>query len=102
MRAYARDGAAEVVWPLVPAVRPEALQPIVVAANEGFRRAAFFARQTHLVDLPAVFTPGFKYRETIVRNGRTVDVRLKDGVHFSDAGAKIAAELIARAVKKQL
>ena len=47
-----------------------------------------------VLDMGKVFTPGGAFRRTMVFRGRKANVRQSDGIHFSTAGASIAATLI--------
>jgi lysophospholipase L1-like esterase len=97
---YARQGAAPVVWILLPAPRSAELRSNFAAVNEAIRRAV--QGGTRLVDLPALLTPGFQYREAIQRGGRRVRVRSEDGTHFTVAGASISAQRVLRVLRPLL
>lgn len=101
MRTYAQGGRATVYWCLLPAPRGGNFRRVFVAVNAALRRAAERHRGTvHLVDLPATFTPGYRFRQTIRWHGRTESVRQDDGVHLNVAGASIAAAvMVARMVR---
>ena len=101
MRSYARRGAATTYWVLLPAPRRAAFRRVFKAVNRGIRIAAREHPGTvRLVDLPATFTPGYRFRQAIRWHGRTVSVRQDDGVHLNVAGASIAAALIARELRR--
>jgi lysophospholipase L1-like esterase len=93
MRTYQRSGT--VYWCLLPAPRASNFRRVFVAVNAAVRRAA---KRTHarLIDLPHTFTPGYRFRQSIVWHGRSVSVRQDDGVHLNVAGASIAATLMIR------
>jgi hypothetical protein len=59
-----------------------------------------FRRDVRLVDLPAVFTPGDKYRSSMDVDGKEQIVRATDGLHFTDPGAKLVADQIEAAMHK--
>jgi lysophospholipase L1-like esterase len=95
MVAYARGGAASVLWLLLPAPRSAAFRQVFVPVNRALRRAARGLREpVQLVDLGRTFTPGGRFRATMRWGGRTVAVRQADGVHLSAAGARIAASIV--------
>jgi hypothetical protein len=102
MRTYARGGAGRVAWILTPAPRSEDLRVILAAVNDGIRRASLALPDVRLVSLDHVFTPGFVYRDVILRGGRRVRVRSQDGFHFSVAGLAIAAREVLRTVRPLL
>jgi len=47
-----------------------------------------------VLDMGKVFTPGGAFRRTMDCRGRKANVRQSNGIHFSTAGASIAATLI--------
>jgi hypothetical protein len=94
MRTYAQGGTASVYWCLLPAPRGANFRRVFVAVNAALRRAARRNPLTTIVDLPKVFTPGFRFRQTITWRGRTASVRQDDGVHLNTTGASIAASII--------
>jgi lysophospholipase L1-like esterase len=101
MRAFARNGAARVYWLTLPTPRGAAFARVFDGVNAGIRRAAAaFPGQVRVIDLGRVFTPGGRYRQTLRRNGRTVTVRQRDGVHLSPAGDAIAAGLVVAAMRR--
>jgi hypothetical protein len=101
MHAYARGGAGTTYWNLLPAPRTATFRRVFKAVNRGIRIAAREHRRTvRLVDLPATFTPGYRFRQAITRHGRAVSVRQDDGVHLNVAGARIAAGLIIRQMRR--
>jgi hypothetical protein len=53
-----------------------------------------------VLDLASVFTPGGRYRVSMPVDGRDTIVRKPDGVHLSDAGAELAADLVQRALDR--
>ena len=99
MALYARGGAARVYWLTLPAPRSGAFRRVYGPVNEALVRAARGLPDVRLVRLDRVFTPGFRFRTTIRYRGRRVNARQRDGVHLSNAGAAVAADLIARALR---
>lgn len=99
MRDYERGGAAHVYWLLLPAARGSSFNAIFRRVNQAILRAAAESETTHVVDLRRTFTPGGRFRQSIRWRGRSVNVRAADGVHLNPAGAKIAAELVARRLR---
>jgi hypothetical protein len=97
MRAYARHGAANVYWLLLPQAREGFFTRSFPAVNAAIRRAArALPRRVRVVHLNRVFTPGGKYRDYMRRDGHLVRVRQRDGVHLSAAGAAIAASIVVK------
>ncbi len=99
-RTYAQGGSGRVYWCLLPAPRGGDFRRVFVAVNAAIRRAARKERSLKLIDLPATFTPGFSFRQSITYEGRTVSVRQDDGVHLNPAGAAIAADLILERMRR--
>jgi hypothetical protein len=101
MRSYARNGSGTVYWLLLPVPRSQSFARVFRPVNRALRSAArSFPGVVHLVDLARTFTPGGKFRQTMIWHGRRVSVRQADGVHLSVAGASIATELIVRRMRR--
>jgi hypothetical protein len=101
MRSYARNGAGTVYWLLLPTPRSQNFAHVFRPVNRALRRAAgSFPGVVHLIDLGRTFTPGGRFRQTMIWHGRRVSVRQADGVHLSIAGASIATELIVRRMRR--
>ena len=101
MASYARGGAGRVYWLTLPTPRSAAFARVFSAVNRALRRAArAYPAQVRIVDTVGVFTPGGRFRQTIRRDGATVDVRQADGVHLSPAGDRIAASLVVAAMRR--
>jgi hypothetical protein len=101
MRTYARGGRARVYWLLLPAPRGGNFRRVYFAVNAALRRAARgLEDDVRLIDLVEVFTPGWRYRDSMTIGGRTVRVRQSDGVHLNTTGASLAAALVIRAMRR--
>jgi hypothetical protein len=101
MRSYARNGAGTVYWLLLPTPRSQNFARVFRPVNRALRRAAnSFPGVVHVIDLGHTFTPGGRFRQTMIWHGRRVSVRQADGVHLSIAGASIATELIVRRMRR--
>lgn len=101
IRAYSREGRAEVYWLTLPASSPRSARrrQIFPKINAAIGRAVKASGQhAHLVDAWTVFTPGGQYRSTLLWKGAELVVRSVDGVHLSRPGQGIAAELIRNAL----
>jgi lysophospholipase L1-like esterase len=46
-----------------------------------------------------VFTPHNRFQQTACYRGRCFSARQPDGVHLSNAGARVAADIIARRLR---
>jgi lysophospholipase L1-like esterase len=100
VRTYARGGRARVYWLLLPAPRGGFFRRIFPAVNAALRRAARGLRNdVRLIDLPRVFTPGGRYRDSMKVGGEVVRVRQDDGVHLNTTGASLAADIVIRALR---
>jgi lysophospholipase L1-like esterase len=100
MRAYARGGAAQVYWLMLPAPRSGRFRTVFVAVNTAILRAAKpFGAEVRLLRMDKVFTPGYHYRAAMPVDGRVRRVRQGDGVHLNTTGAALAARFIRRALR---
>jgi lysophospholipase L1-like esterase len=101
MDAYSRRGRGLVYWLTLPAPRPAEWRPVYPAVNRALKRAAAgFDGRVRILDIAKVFTPGNRFRSTIMWRGRRQTVRQGDGIHLSPAGASIAEVLIQRALRQ--
>ena len=101
MAAYSRQRRGLVYWLTLPAPRPAQWKSVYPAVNRALKRAAAgFAGQIRLIDIAKVFTPGFRFRSSMIWHGRRQNVRQGDGVHLSVSGAAIAETLIQRAMRQ--
>ena len=97
MRSYRRGGRAFVYWLTLPIPRSGALAHVLRAVNTAIVRAAGTAGAgVHVIDMRKVFTPHGHFQQTACYRGRCFSARQPDGVHLSDAGARVAADIIAR------
>jgi hypothetical protein len=97
IRAYLREGRAEVYWLTLPASSMQSgrRRQIFPKINGAVRRAVQASGpHAHLVDAWGVFTPGGHFSSTLLWKGVELLVRNVDGVHLSRPGQGIAAELI--------
>lgn len=99
MRTYSRGGRAAVVWMNVPFPRDADPDPLV-RINGALGRAARGLPRVEVLDLARLLTPGHRYRQTLMRHGRAVQVRSKDGIHLTAAGARIAVQAARRALAR--
>jgi lysophospholipase L1-like esterase len=101
MRTYARGGRGRVYWLLLPAPRSGFFKQVYPAVNTALRQAAAgLEDDVRIVELDRVFTPRGRYRASMRVGGKRVRVRQRDGIHLSTAGAALAAELVAQAVRQ--
>ena len=101
MNVYRRNGAARVYWLLLPQPRDPARAKISRAVNAAIAVAAEpYRAQVRVLDMGAIFTPGGRYRAAMSVGGRDTIVREPDGVHLNDAGARVAATAVLRAVNR--
>jgi hypothetical protein len=104
MQALERDGHANVYWLTLPAPRPHKWRQIYRRVNEGIEIAAGQEQErdhpVHLVDIRPIFTPTGHFQSTISRHGRRITVRQDDGIHLNPRGAKIAARVVTRAMRR--
>jgi hypothetical protein len=101
MRSFERGGDARVYWLTLPAARPHSWNRIYRAVDLALRSAA--GREgdgVRLLDMGAVFTPSGHFQQTIKRGSRRVSVRQRDGIHLNVAGARIAAQVVVREMRR--
>ncbi len=95
MRSYRRGGRSYVYWLTLPAPRAQSHARVYRAVNTAIRHAAARAGDgVRVVDLARVFTPGWRFRQTITFRGRRISARQADGIHLTSAGAAVAATLV--------
>jgi lysophospholipase L1-like esterase len=100
MASYSRGGAGRVYWFTLPAPRDGQAAGVFRAINQAYATAAApLAGTVALVDIAPVFTPGGRYRDTMVYQGRRVTVREPDGYHLSLAGDQIATSILIGALR---
>jgi lysophospholipase L1-like esterase len=100
MEAYRRGGRALVYWLTLPTPRGAALARVLRAVNTAIVRAARNARAgVHVIDTRKVFTPHGRFQQTACYRGSCFSARQEDGVHLSVAGARVAADMIARRLR---
>ncbi len=102
MKAYARGGAAQVYWLLLPAPRSGRFRTVFVAVNAAILRAAKSlgpSSTVRVLRMDRVFTPGYRYRAAMKVGGTVRRVRQGDGVHLNRTGAALAARLIRAALR---
>ncbi|UGS36888.1 DUF459 domain-containing protein [Capillimicrobium parvum] len=101
MDTYRRNGASRVYWLQLPLPRDGDRREIARTVNAAIAVAAQpYRSQVRVLDLAAVFTPGGRYRVSMPVDGRDTIVRKPDGVHLSDAGAQLAADLVQRDLER--
>jgi hypothetical protein len=101
MRAYSRQSSGLVYWLTLPAPEPAQWRPVYPAVNRAIKRAAArVGGPVRVLDIAKTFTPGFRFRRSMVWHGHRQTVRQDDGVHLSPSGASIAETLIERALRK--
>jgi lysophospholipase L1-like esterase len=99
MDTYAQHGSGRVIWVTVPAAKLPWVHECERAVNAGLVRAAR-GRVVTLLRADHIFTPGFRYRDTMRDRGRRVRVRQSDGIHLSIAGARIVVRVIVRKLRR--
>ncbi len=95
MAAYLRGGAGRVYWFTLPTPSSSALARVLRAVNPAILIAAQrFPVGVRVVDIRPVFTPGGRFRSSMIYRGRSVVVREPDGTHLSLGGDAIAANIL--------
>jgi lysophospholipase L1-like esterase len=92
MRSYERGGLSRVYWLTLPAPRGSNFARVFRGVNAALRLAApALGGHGRLIDTGRVFTPGGRFRS---------QHRQPDGVHLDISGARIAAGLIERVLRR--
>jgi hypothetical protein len=95
MNNFGDGGAAQVYWLSLPAPQPAGHRRTWKAENVALLRAARgLDPWTQVLDMSAIFTPGFVYRDAMPINGQLTTVREPDGIHLNDAGGALAAQAV--------
>ncbi len=101
MQTYGRAGRGRVYWLLIPTSNDETRNSIIRVVNTTIRVAAgAFGDQVRVVDLPAVMTPGGRFRSAMEVGGRTQVVRDPDGAHLNEVGGRVAADVVRRVIAR--
>lgn len=101
MHSFARGGEGRVYWLTLPAARPSHWNRIYGAVNVALTSAARREGDpVRLLDMGRVFTPSGRFQQTIRRGGHRVSVRNPDGIHLNVAGARIAADIVVRRMRR--
>lgn len=101
MQAYGRAGRGRVYWLLLPTSSDGTRNSIIRVVNATIKVAAgAFGDQVRVLDLPAVLTPGGRFRSSMKVGGRTQIVRDPDGAHLNAVGGRLAADLVQRALAR--
>lgn len=101
MRTWQRGGRTKVYWILIPKARDGGENEIVDMVNASLDVASVpFRRDVRIVDLPEVLTPGDKFRSSMDIDGRKQIVRETDGLHLTEPGAKLAADTVQKALRR--
>jgi lysophospholipase L1-like esterase len=98
---YRRDGRARVYWLNVPAPRNADRARISRAVNAAIAVAAEpYRADARVLDMSALFTPEFRYRDAMEVDGHDQLVREPDGIHLNGAGAELAADAVLGALQR--
>lgn len=101
MNTYRQGGSARVYWLTLPIPRDDDFAEVARAVNAAIEVAAQpFRAQVRVLDMAELFTPGGRYRDAMPLDGRRRIVREADGVHLNGTGARLAAEHVLEAVRR--
>ena len=95
-----RGGHSHVYWLTLPAARPGNWNHIYKAVNRAILIAQKGEPDVTVVDMGKVFTPKGRFQQTIVYKGQRVSVRQSDGIHLNVAGARIAAGVVFKQMRR--
>ena len=100
MGMFRQGGAARVYWLLLPAPRSHDLAEVARAVNAAIQVAAQpWRAQVRVLDMSALFTPGWRYRDAMPIAGADTLVRNPDGVHLNARGAALASDHVLAAMR---
>jgi hypothetical protein len=92
-------GRARVYWLTLPSPKDADRARIAHTVNAAIRVAAEpYRAQVRVLDMTALFTPGERYRAAMTLGGAEAIVRESDGIHLNDAGARLAADRVLKAL----
>jgi hypothetical protein len=101
MRTYMRNKRRPVYWLTLPAPRQRERRRQFLAINYAIEQAARKAgEKAHVVDTVPALSPSNEFHRKVRYRGRSVVVRDGDGVHMTAAGARIARDLVVRAMRR--
>jgi lysophospholipase L1-like esterase len=101
MNTYRRGGAARVYWLTIPTPRDGDLADISSTVNAAVDVASVpWRAQVRVLDLVPVFSPGDRFRSSMEVDGKKELVREPDGLHLTEDGAELAADLVLDAVER--
>ena len=93
MNAYRRAGEGRIYWLTLPTPRDPDRAKIARVVNQAIVAAAApYRAQVRIIDTVELFSPGFKYRDSMPVNGRDTIVRESDGIHLNGDGSKLLAD----------
>lgn len=98
MVTYRRQGRGRVFWLTVPAPKDPRRVPTFDAVNTAIVRAAQGLAGVRVLRMDLLFSPS-GYSESIRYHGKNVPVREPDGIHLNVAGTRIAAAVVAHALR---
>ena len=98
MESYRQRGKGRVLWLTVPIPRGPRL--VADAVNRAILRAAEGQAGVRVLRMDLLFTPD-GFADVIRYRGRDVRVREADGIHLNVAGAAIAANVVADALREK-
>jgi hypothetical protein len=99
MNTYRRRGAARVYWLTLPAPRDGDHAAIARAVNVAVRVAAApYRAHVRVLSMDTLFTPGWRFRNSMPVDGRDTLVREADGIHLNREGAAVAADVVSDAL----
>lgn len=95
MDTYRQNGEAKVYWLTVMMPRDPEVQPVMKMVNAAIEVASEpWRSQIRVIDTVPIFTPGYRYTDSIDVDGRETIVRESDGVHLNAAGSAVAADAV--------
>lgn len=99
MNTYRRGGQTHVYWIKVMTPRDPKRQKIAKVVNAAIEVAAQpWRNQVDIIDTVAIFTPGERYRDSMLIDGKDALVRESDGIHLNRTGA----DFLGRTLLEQL
>jgi hypothetical protein len=101
MNTWRRGGKTKVYWLTIPKPRDSGEDQIVDMVNASLDVASVpFRRDVQVPNLGDVIAPGDKFKSALKVNGREQIVRETDGLHLTNAGAQLAADLVEKTLEQ--
>lgn len=93
------------IWLGLPCMKPTVYNQKMQHLNQIIKRyltQSGVSHQISWIDTKALVCPHTTYTERVIKNGKSIRVRINDGIHFSTSGAKLIASKIEKKIDQQV